>query len=66
MNIFKKFKLATKLINTYVEVKNYFETQHITDEVKSVVASIKNDIKRLAELIPALKQSVKDLLEIFR
>lgn len=66
MNIFKKFKLATKLIKTYSEVKEYFDANHITDEAKSVVDAIKNDLKRLAELIPALEKSVKDLLEIFK
>lgn len=66
MNIFKKFKLATKLIKTYSEVKEYFDTNHITDEVKQLVNSLKNDIKKLAELVPALQQSVVDILEILK
>ena len=66
MNIFKKIKLANKLIKTYSDVKNYFTTQHITVEVRAVVAALKNDIKRLAKLVPALEQSVADILEILK
>ena len=66
MNILKKFKLANKLIKTYCEVKTYFRTQHITVEVKAVVEALRSDIKRLAKLVPALKQSVNDILDILK
>lgn len=66
MNIFKKVKLANKLIKTYTEVKNYFDTQHITVEVKAVVEALKSDINRLAKLVPALEQAVVDILEMFK
>ena len=66
MNIFKKIKLANRLINTINEIKRYFDSNHIPTEVKSVVDALKNDLKKLGALIPALEQSVKDVLEILK
>lgn len=60
MNIFKKLKLANKLIKTYAAVKSYLESTHLTKDVKEDITLIKEALKRLAAKIPA----IKDLLEL--
>lgn len=60
MNIFKKLKLANKLIKTYAAVKSYLESTHLTKDVKDDITLIKEALKRLAGKIPA----IRDLLEL--
>ena len=60
MNIFKKIKLANKLINIYSEVKKHLENTHLTENIKINVEAIREALKNLAKEIPA----VQELIEI--
>ena len=55
MNIFKKLSLASKLIKTYQEVKQFLDTTHLTDDIKNDITVIKEALNRLAAKIPAIK-----------
>ena len=60
MNIFKKIKLANKLINIYAEVKKHLEDTHLSENIKKNVLIIKEALENLSKEIPA----VKELIEI--
>ena len=60
MNIFKKIKLANKLINIYSEVKKHLDNTHLTENIKINVEAIREALNNLAKEIPA----VQELIEI--
>ena len=56
MNIFKKIKLANKLLKIHQEVTSYLDKTHLTDDIKHDIEIIKEAVKRLANKIPAIKE----------
>lgn len=56
MNIFKKIKLANKLIKIYSEVISYLNKTHLTDDIKQDIEILKDTLKRLSNKIPAIKE----------
>ena len=59
MNIFKKVKLANKLIKIYTEVTLYLNKTHLTDDVRNNIEAIKNALNGLAKDIPAIKELIE-------
>ncbi len=47
MNLFKKVMFGKKLIDTYIEIRNFLDTTHLTKEVKDDILIIKEALKRL-------------------
>ena len=67
ISVFKKIKLANKIIDTYKEVKEIIkENQPLSKEVKKVLDNLKADFDALLALLPQLKyiyEKVKDALK---
>lgn len=56
MNIFKKIKLANKLLKIYQEVTSYLDKTHLTDDIKRDIEIIKEAAQRLSAKIPVIKE----------
>lgn len=67
ISIFKKIKLANKVIDTYKEVKEIIkENQPLSKEVKKVLDNLKADFDALLALLPQLGvvyEKVKEVLK---
>lgn len=67
ISIFKKIKLANKIIDTYKEVKEIIkENQPLSKEVKKVLDNLKTDFDALLALLPQLGvvyEKVKEALK---
>ena len=67
ISVFKKIKLANKIIDTYKEVKEIIkENQPLSKEVKKVLDNLKTDFDALLALLPQLKdiyEKVKESLK---
>ena len=64
MNIFKKISLANKLLKAVEAVKTYNAVNHLTDDTKNDIATIKNAVERIANRIPAYRGLVELLKEV--
>ena len=67
ISVFKKIKLANKIIDTYKEVKEIIkENQPLSKEVKKVFDNLKADFDALLVLLPQLGvvyEKVKEALK---
>lgn len=66
MNIFKKIKLANKLIKAYTDIQFYLDTHHLTEDTKDDIKIIKERLERLSNRIPEYKEAfdiIKGLLK---
>ena len=67
ISVFKKIKLANKVIDTYKEVKEIItENQPLSKEVKKVLDNLKADFDALLALLPQLGvvyEKVKEALK---
>ena len=67
ISVFKKIKLANKIIDTYKEVKEIIkENQPLSKEVKKVLDNLKADFDALLALLPQLGvvyEKVKEALK---
>ena len=67
MNIFKKIKLANKIIDTYKQVKGIIkENQLLGGEIKKVLDNLKADFDALLALLPQLKDIYADVKEALK
>lgn len=64
MNIIQKIKLANKISKTIKNIKEYFKSNHIADEVREVLKDLEKDIQKLVKLIPSIKKEYEELKEI--
>lgn len=67
MNIFKKVKLANKIIDTYKKVKDIVkQNQPLGEDVKKVLDNLKADFDALLALLPQLKDIYADVKEALK
>lgn len=66
MNIFKKIKLANKILNLIKDLKKYFDNNVIADKIKQKIEKIVKDIQDLGELIPDVKKQLYEIASIIK
>jgi hypothetical protein len=66
MNIFKKIKLANRIINLLKALKTHFEKNIIADRVKHKVENIISDFQELGDLLPEFKQEIIEISVIIK
>ena len=66
MNIFKKIAIFNKVTKIIKEVKKYFETSTVDDELKEIIANLIDNFKRLIAKIPELKEAIEYLIGLIK
>lgn len=66
MNIFKKIKLANRILNLIQDLKKHFDNNFIADRVKQKVENIINAVKELGDVIPEFKQEIYEIIEVVK
>lgn len=64
MNIFKKIAIFNKVTKIIKEVKKYFETTTLDDELKDIIKCIVSDFERLIKKVPETKEAIQYLIEL--
>lgn len=66
MNIFKKISIFNKVTKIIKEVKKYFDSTTVDDELKQIITDLINDFKRLISKIPELKEAIEYLIGLIK
>jgi non-homologous end joining protein Ku len=66
MNIFKKIAIFNKVSKIIKEVKKYFDSTTVDDEIKQIITDLINDFKRLISKIPEIKEAVEYLIDLVK
>ena len=67
MNIFKKIKLANKIIDTYKEIKQIIKVnQPLAKDVKEILDKLKVDFDELLAKLPFLKNIYEEVKEALK
>ena len=67
MNIFKKIKLANKIIDTYKKVKELAESNYSkAEDLKKILDKLRVDFDELLAFIPALKELYNEVKEALK
>ena len=62
MNIFKKIAIFNKVTKIIKEIKKYFETSTVDDELKQIISDLISNFKKLIAKIPEVKEAVEYLI----
>lgn len=66
MNIFKKISIFNKVTKIIKEVKKYFDSTTVDDEIKQIITDLINDFKKLIAKIPEIKEAVEYLIDLVK
>lgn len=66
MNIFKKIAIFNKVSKIIKEVKKYFDSTNVDDELKQIITDLINDFKRLIAKIPDIKEAIEYLIDLVK
>lgn len=66
MNIFQKISIFNKVTKIIKEVKKYFETSTVDDELKQIITNLIDNFKKLIAKIPEIKEAVEYLIGLIK
>lgn len=66
MNIFKKIAIFNKVTKIIKEIKKYFETSTVDDELKQIISDLISNFKKLIAKIPEVKEAVEYLIGLIK
>lgn len=66
MNIFKKIAIFNKVSKIIKEVKKYFDSTNVDDELRQIITDLVNDFKKLIAKIPEIKEAVEYLIGLIK
>lgn len=66
MNIFKKIAIFNKVTKIIKEIKKYFETSTVDDELKQIISDLISNFKKLIAKIPELKEAIEYLIGLIK
>lgn len=66
MNIFKKIAIFNKVTKIIKEIKKYFETSNVDDELKQIISDLISNFKKLIAKIPEVKEAVEYLIGLIK
>lgn len=66
MNIFKKIAIFSKVTKIIKEIKKYFETSNVDDELRQIISDLISNFKKLIAKIPEVKEAVEYLIGLIK